>query len=170
MKLSYILIALLVIAVLYLVFMPKTTDTAAAPVVRAPVPSAHAAPHAASASPTPLQVVKPPAPMENHRVEEITSMDHLKTWIDAKKPGILLVYGSYCGHCKNMMPAFESASTTSAARFARVEGQRAQDFMRQHEIRGVPTMFLLNSKGELQRHQGGRDITSLLNAANSTLA
>ena len=152
------LILAVIFALLYVVFNSGSQSKALEP--PAPPPSQAA----------PLQAAKPqpPAPVPAsgpHKVVELQTADATREFLAAKEPGILLVYAPWCGHCKMMMPHFEAASNQSPARFARLEGAKAQDFMREKQIRGFPTMFTVNSKGEVNLYQSGRDTNSMVAAA-----
>ena len=118
-----------------------------------------ALPPAPSSAPAPL-ASKPT--VSNHKVQELTSSEDGDAFLKGG-PGILMAYAPWCGHCKNMMNAFEMASTQSSAKFARLEGQKAADFMRKHEIRGFPTLLVVKNN-EVSKYTGGRDLASLLAA------
>lgn len=113
------------------------------------------------AAPLPSKEMQPQGPSKvvelntNEEVEQFTSQG----------PGILLVYAPWCGHCKHMMPAFDEASTNTNVKFARIEGAKAPAFMNKHQVRGFPTIFLVNANNTITRHMGGRDQSSLLAAA-----
>jgi len=113
----------------------------------------------------PLPAQPTPAPakpsVENHKVAELSSSEDGDSFLKSG-PGILMAYAPWCGHCKNMMNAYEMASTQSPVKFARLEGQKAADFMRKHEIRGFPTLLVVNKNNEVSRYSGGRDLASLL--------
>jgi thiol-disulfide isomerase/thioredoxin len=157
----YILIAVLVLAILYVLFAFPKSDSAPPPVIRAPTPE-----QAQAQIPAPLQAVKGPISTGAHRVQELNSEDEVKAWV-SNGAGVLLVYAPWCGHCKTMMPGFESASLKTDVRFARIEGQKAPGFMRDNQIRGFPSIFVNSKTNVLSRHQGGRDEPSLLAAAAS---
>ena len=157
----YILIAVLVLAILYVLFAFPKSDSAPPPIVRAPTPE-----QAQAQIPEPLQAIKPP-PSGPHRVQELNSEDEVRAWV-SNGAGVLLVYAPWCGHCKTMMPAFESASLKTDVRFARIEGQKSPGFMRDNQVRGFPSIFVNSRANVLSRHQGGRDEQSLLAAAAST--
>ena len=116
---------------------------------------------------------KPQPPAAAHagptKVVEIETADQAREFLSKKEAGLLLVYAPWCGHCKMMMPHYDNASLQSSARFARLEGAKAQDFMREKQIRGFPTVFTVNTNGEVNLYQGGRDVNSLIAAGNAQL-
>jgi thiol-disulfide isomerase/thioredoxin len=130
-------------------------------------------PPQAAANQQPLQAAPPkpqapPPPSSGpHKVVEIESADQAREFLTKKEAGMLLVYAPWCGHCKMMMPQYEAASNQTTARFARLEGAKAQDFMREKQIRGFPTVFTVNKNGEVAPYQSGRDTNSLVAAANA---
>lgn len=152
------IILLLVFVVLYMLFNTGSTSKSLEPPVVSAPPLAAAAP-----APKPTGAVAPSA--EPHKVTELQSTDEARAFLTKAEGGILLVYAPWCGHCRSMMPDFESASGQTSVRFARLDGAKAQDFMREKEIRGFPTLFTVNSKGESERWMGGRDRASLLSGA-----
>jgi thiol-disulfide isomerase/thioredoxin len=98
------------------------------------------------------------------KVVELQSNDDVEKFT-SEGPGILLVYAPWCGHCKHMMPFFDQASTQTNVKFARIEGAKAPAFMNKHQVRGFPTIFLVNANKTVTRHMGGRDVSSLLAAS-----
>ena len=156
------LILAVIFALLYVVFntgsQSKPLDPPQPPApLQAQLPQAAKpqAPGAANTAPSPNKVV------------ELESGDQAREFLNKKEAGILLVYAPWCGHCKMMMPHYENASNQSKARFARLEGAKAQDFMREKQIRGFPTVFTVNSNGDVNLYQGGRDANSLVAAGNA---
>jgi thiol-disulfide isomerase/thioredoxin len=57
-------------------------------------------------------------------------------------PAVVLVYADWCGHCKNMMAAFEeSAKKSTIVPFIKVQGHHIPVTARKHMIAGYPTIF-----------------------------
>jgi len=113
------------------------------------------------ASPSPPPTVS----KENRGPTKVFDLNN-ESEADAFSDGILMVYAPWCGHCKNMMPAYDMASTQSKVQFARLEGSKAPGFMQKHEIRGFPTILSVKDK-VISRYSGGRDTASLLAHASS---
>lgn len=163
MNLSWILVGVLIVALLALLFaFPKSSSTAGA------APSAGLVENFVQAANAPSLIPpsKESVSVGPTNVLELQNGDEADGFL-SQGPGILMVYATWCGHCKNMMPAFDQASTMTAVKFARIEGHKAQQFMQKHGIRGFPTLLTVNRSNELGRHMGGRDIGSLLAAANA---
>ena len=160
MNLTWVLVAVLVIALLALLFaFPKSTSGPSAPslvenFVQAANPPGLVAPS------------KQPVSVGPTNVLELQSAEEADGFL-SQGPGILMVYATWCGHCKHMMPAFDQASTMTSVKFARLEGHKAQQFLQKHGIRGFPTLLTVNRNNELGRHMGGRDVGSLLASANA---
>lgn len=98
------------------------------------------------------------------KVVELNTNDEVEQFMK-QGPGILLVYAPWCGHCKHMMPFYDTASTQTNVKFARIEGSKVPNFMNKHQIRGFPTILVVNANQTITRHMGGRDVSSLLSAA-----
>lgn len=148
-------ILLVVLLVLLFAFPKKTTPELPSIPFQAAV--------ARQASPAPLASKDIPSQGPSKVIELNTNEDVEK--FSTEGPGLLLVYAPWCGHCKHMMPAFDAASTQTNVKFARIEGAKAPAFMNKHQVRGFPTIFLVNSNNTITRHNGGRDQSSLLAAA-----
>jgi thiol-disulfide isomerase/thioredoxin len=107
-----------------------------------------------------------PSALAPNNVRDLVGNESAEAFLADKSPGLLMVYAPWCGHCKNMMPAYESASTKTQRRFARLEGSTAQSFLQKHEIRGFPTLLTVGPAG-VARYAGGRDENSLLAGINA---
>ena len=150
------LIAALLIAILaaLLFLYPIATPTRAA---------APALPHQAASIPAKAAALPPSVA---NKVVELRSEAEADAFLSSG-PGILMVYAPWCGHCKNMMPAFEQASNETDVKFARLEGSAAGGFMTRHQIRGFPTIMTSSSSNQLGRYTQGRDVASLVAGANA---
>lgn len=170
-------VLLLVFVVLYMLFNTGSSSKSLEPpvVTATPPPTAATATATATeAAPAPVATTasepstKPTlpqvAPMA-HKVKEIEGADEARAFLATSQAGMMLVYAPWCGHCRSMMTDFEAASVLSPARFSRLDGAKAQDFMREKEIRGFPTIFTVSAKGVVERWMGGRDQASLVAGA-----
>ena len=119
----------------------------------------------ATQAPSLMPPSKQPVSIGPTNVLELQNNDEADGFL-SQGPAILMVYATWCGHCKNMMPAFDQVSTQTNVKFARIEGHKAPQFMQKHGIRGFPTLLTVNRVNELGRHNGGRDLGSLLSAAH----
>jgi thioredoxin-like negative regulator of GroEL len=85
-----------------------------------------------------------------------------------KGPAVVLLHTPWCGHCRNMMPAFvEAASQGSQVKWSRIDGNIAPSLVKRPDIRGFPTVFGIDSNGVVTQMNGARDVQSLLNFANA---
>lgn len=159
MNLTWVLIVVLILALLALVFAFPKSATPSAPSLAQGFVQATSAPSLVPPS-------KQPVSVGPTNVLELQNGDEADGFL-SQGPGILMVYATWCGHCKNMMPAFDQASTQTGVKFARIEGHKAPQFMQKHGIRGFPTLLTVNRSNELGRHMGGRDLGSLVGAANA---
>lgn len=158
MNLTWILVGILVLVLLALVFaFPKSASSAA--------PLQDAFLQATQAAPTMMAPSKEPVSIGPTKVLDLQNGDEADGFL-SQGPAILMVYATWCGHCKNMMPAYDQVSTQTNVKFARIEGHKAPQFMQKHGIRGFPTLLTVNRVNELNRYMGGRDVGSLLSAAN----
>lgn len=156
MNLVWIAVVLLLLVLVALVFaFPKSASS------EAPQQQLAAQPVQASFVPP----AKQPVSAGPSNVIELQNADEADAFL-SQGPGILMAYAPWCGHCKNMMPAFDAASTQTSVKFARLEGSKAPAFMQKHGVRGFPTLITVSRGNELGRHSGGRDVGSLLGAAN----
>ena len=149
-----IAILVLVFVLLYMLFNTgSSSKSLEPPVVAAPRPETLSAKPVVAAATA-------------NKVTELNTGAETKEFLEKAEPGLLLVYAPWCGHCRMMMPDFEAASNETTVRFARLDGAKAQDFMREKEIRGFPTLFTVSAKG-VERYMGGRDKAALLAGAAS---
>lgn len=75
------------------------------------------------------------------QIEELTSPEQVEALLSGDQPAVVMVHSPHCGHCVAMKPNFEAAakSRRSQVRVARIDARVAgSDFMKKHEIRGVP--------------------------------
>jgi thiol-disulfide isomerase/thioredoxin len=149
------IILVLVFVLLYMLFNTGSSSKSLEP----PVATLQPRPESISAKPVAPTVA---ASSTSNKVIELNTGAEANEFLAKHEGGILLVYAPWCGHCRMMMPDFESASNETAVKFARLDGAKAQDFMREKEIRGFPTLFTVNNKGKSDRWMGGRDKASLL--------
>jgi thiol-disulfide isomerase/thioredoxin len=156
MNLVWIAVVLLLLVLVALVFAFPKTASSDVPQLQAAQPLAQA---------TFVPPAKQPVSAGPSNVIELQNGDEADAFL-SQGPGILMTYAPWCGHCKNMMPAFDAASTQTPVKFARIEGSKAPAFMQKHGVRGFPTLITVSRANELGRHMGGRDVGSLVGAAN----
>lgn len=92
------------------------------------------------------------------------------------KPVLIMLWGSYCGHCKNAKPAYGQVYDSHKQRkvfLATIQTddtdphvqklmKRFPSVLKKHNVNfnGVPT-YILYHKGSYHEYQGGRDAASL---------
>jgi len=105
------------------------------------------------------------------QVQEITSDRTIDAILNGTfGPAVVLVYAEWCGHCKNMMPAFEEAAKESKIPFVKVQGQHAPVSSRKLMVAGYPTIFGVASvpaNGPPRRYGGMRSKEAFLEFAHA---
>lgn len=105
---------------------------------------------------------------------DIDSNLKLKPYVNSrypKSPIIVMIHSSYCGHCVNAKPAFETFSKDHNAAAIQTDDSDAvtmNTIKKWHpELRGVPCYLGFNSKGEFVKvYTGDRSINSLVEFYN----
>lgn len=130
-------------------------------------PSAPAAPAGpSSASPQALQA---------SASIRLTSGADAQRVLDGGKPAVLLVWSPGCGYCMRAKPAFESAAAKSARElsvpfYAIDSGAAGQDFMKRHDIRGIPFIVGVHPSAGVIKFQKARNEAEFLAFAQSLLS
>lgn len=104
-----------------------------------------------------------------------TAPREARTWdsivnLSWNKPQMLLFFANWCGHCKNMKPAWESAKEECrAAIWHSIECDEEPDLVRQSqvEVRGYPTIVLLKNNKVIPYSSNERDMASLVRFAST---
>lgn len=83
-------------------------------------------------------------------------------------PKVLLVHAPWCGHCRNMMGAFlQAASRESTVEWLRADGNSTPSLVNRPDLRGFPTIYGINARGEITQHNGPRDAATLVKFAKT---
>ena len=84
------------------------------------------------------------------------------------KSKVVLVYATWCGHCRNMMKAFQAAASMErSVEWIRIEAASSPTVSRRNDLKGFPTLYSVTPNGTVTQHNGSRDTTSLINFAKS---
>lgn len=113
-----------------------------------------------------------------NNIQEVLELED-KDAVNVKKPApyakVLLIYANWCGHCKDMMKAFEEAarhthdkSKTSANKvvFMRAESSRAPKLANAPNIQGFPTIVGIFQNGKEFPYNGPRNMESFIKFAD----
>lgn len=96
--------------------------------------------------------------------------DRFKSTIVGDKPMLMLYYASWCGHCQALHPTWEALKkkleTQSGILVGEVEYSNMQSLpMDLQNIRGFPTIQVLQKGKVKTEYQGDRNLNSLLQFA-----
>jgi len=82
------------------------------------------------------------------------------------KKELVLVHMTGCGHCKTLMPDWESASKENKTginmRSVEMSEKDGPDLCKKHNITGFPTMLLLENGKKIKDYDGERNKNSIL--------
>lgn len=84
------------------------------------------------------------------------------------KPKVILAHAAWCGHCKQMMPAFmQAAEQYPDVEWIRVGDDAAKELAKRSDMKGYPTVYGVSVNGNIKLHQGGRSEKQLIDFAKS---
>jgi thioredoxin-like negative regulator of GroEL len=116
--------------------------------------------------PPAMKLVKSP-----HITDVETDIEGVNALATGGAPKVVLVHAPWCGHCRNMMPAFvEAAAAERGVTWVRVDGNVAPSIVRREDLRGFPTVYGVMRDGSITQHDGGRDVRSLIEFARTVAA
>lgn len=101
----------------------------------------------------------------SRRIHELSKVDEVEELLKRTDPCCVMVHSPHCGHCVAMKANFENAvkELQKPVHVARMDARVAgQEFMKKHEIRGVPHIMGKNSHGQLVKYNGDRSKDSLV--------
>jgi thiol-disulfide isomerase/thioredoxin len=88
--------------------------------------------------------------------------------LKSSTPKVILVHAAWCGHCKQMMPAFlNAAKAFPGVEWIRVGDEAAKEFSKRMDMKGFPSIYGVSVNGNVKQHQGGRNEQQLIDFAKS---
>ena len=153
-----------------IIIIPAPTPTPAPALAAAPAP-------APAPAPAKLGFMNnvPSSRVTKGRVDimELSSAKEAAQLLKGSKPVLVLFYGDFCGHCKQMMPDFEQAAMDASSKsgiiIAKVESGKLKDMASVSSdlpaINGFPTMCTNYEEGQpkIKAHVGRKDKAFLEN-------
>jgi protein disulfide-isomerase A6 len=88
--------------------------------------------------------------------------------INSKTPWLVAFYAPWCGHCKNLAPAWgkAAAATEGIVGFGAVNADAHNELGTKYGVDGFPTIKTFgNDKSKPVDYNGGRDVQALINGA-----
>ena len=107
----------------------------------------------------PPEASKPVSAFQN-QVIEISSAEQFRHELESSDvPVVVDFYASWCGPCKRISPLIESSANQLSGRvkFLKVNVDRFFDLTSTYEIRAMPTVVVLDSKGAILDKKVGAD-------------
>ena len=102
-------------------------------------------------------------------ITDITNdTDGINTLKGNGKSKVVLVYATWCGHCRNMMKAYSAAASMErSVEWIRIEAANSPTVSRRNDLKGFPTIYGVSPDGTVSQHNGSRDTSTLINFAKS---
>ncbi len=74
-----------------------------------------------------------------------------------------------CGYCKDMMGEWNSfvSSNTSSIKTEKIEKSENPELLSKYNVKGFPTLLLIDEKGKSKKYEGGRTAKEFNNFVNS---
>lgn len=94
---------------------------------------------------------------------ELTSGNFDEVIVNSDIPVIVDFWAPWCGPCKMMAPAFESAASNYPLRclFVKVNSENEQILGSRFGIRSIPTLIIFKEGREMERVSGALDVSNL---------
>ena len=99
------------------------------------------------------------APAQGTSVSHITD---LAAFLRAHPHAVVLFHASWCGHCRQMLPAYEKAAARLQLPLAAMECDHAEDVVQQYGLRGYPTVLKFRPGRAAAEYSGDRSEEDLV--------
>jgi len=104
-------------------------------------------------------------------VKDLTP-DNFDTIVDGSKSVFVEFFAPWCGHCKNLAPAYEQVGDAFAKYpevvIAKVDADAHKDLGGRFGVRGFPTLkFFPKGKTEPEDYSGGREANDIIEFVNN---
>ena len=90
-------------------------------------------------------------------------MSHFKKILSDNKPVLLDFYADWCGPCKMMAPVLTQLKEKMGdrLRILKIDVDKNQSLGAQYQVRGVPTLVLMQHQNVVWKQSGVMDINTL---------
>jgi len=110
-------------------------------------------------------VAKTPLETPLNKVIEITSKAQFKKELQDSEGAIFVdFYAPWCGPCRTFAPLYEKWAKKygSKVKFLKVSAEHAEEIFRDYQIRSIPTLVILDQKGNvIRKSSGSREFSDL---------
>jgi len=90
-------------------------------------------------------------------------MSHFKKILSDNKPILLDFYADWCGPCKMMAPVLTQLKEKMGdrLRILKIDVDKNQSLAAQYQVRGVPTLVLMQHQNVVWKQSGVMDVNTL---------
>lgn len=97
-------------------------------------------------------------------------MSHFNKILSDNKPVLLDFYADWCGPCKMMAPVLTQLKEKmgDSLRILKIDVDKNQSLAAQYQVRGVPTLVLMQHQNVVWKQSGVMDINTLQQTIENT--